>query len=210
MKSIGVRHSPSPQYRSANRLEDYAIMHATNVSWTIRLYELSNMYSQHRRNIIEIIENVKKDDNIQRRESQQNTCILTALGTLNDTLWKLISWEKASFYLNYESTLYSENLISRMANDIVRNLGNLENFSFGYGDQLQYINRSSVDLISCNTTEAYVLYEDVRNVILDAKTGMVEFQNEYESLARDVQTHSLMGSYRYPVDGTKDDYIRWA
>ena len=210
MKSLSVQFTLSPYYGRANRLEDYTIMHATNSSWTSRLYELSKMYSEPRGNILQIINKTDRLGDRGTNEDEQSTCLSMALDTLNDTIWQFVSWEKASFYLDYSLTLYSENFLSRMANDIARNLGNIESFTSGYIEQLQQIKNSSMNLISCNVTEAYAIYDDVQNIISDANASIAAFRNEYDNLSKDFRSDVLMSSYDYPMDGTKEDYVRWA
>ena len=210
VKSIAVRYAPSLYYKSANRLEDYVIMHITNASWTSRLYELSNMYNEPREDILKLMTKTVRIADRQKSELEQNACFSMTLETLSETLRQFVAWEKSSFFLDYSLTLYSENFISRMANDMARNLGNIENFTRRYIEQLQQINDSSRVLISCNVTDGYTFHRDVQNIISDVKASIATFQNQYQILARDVRTHDLMSSYKYPVDGTKEDYIRWA
>ena len=211
VKSTSVRYLPSLYYSSANRLEDYTLLHVVNNSWTTRLYELSNMYSEARVQIFKILAMVsnltdaKMNDHFGR---DQKICLSTAFDQLNYSLHEFDSWEKASFYLDYGVTLYSENFISRMAYDIVRNLKNIEPFTSGYMNQLQQIDVSSVSLLACNDTDIYSLYDDILTVISTVNESIAHFHDEYEILAREIQTNRMMSSYKPPLDGSSEEYVR--
>ena len=211
VKSISVQYTPTLYYSSANRLEDYTLLHVVNGSWTTRLYELSKMYSETRAQIIKIITKVAKLTGAQgtgHTERDQNTCLSTTLDQLAYKLRQFESWEKSCFYLDYNITLYSQNFISRMAYDIVRNLKNREPFIFGYINQLQQIDVSSVSLMTSNDTDIYGLYDDIRTVISAVNESIAYFHEEYEILAGEIRTNRKMGSYNPPLDGSSEEYVR--
>ena len=208
--TLGVMYSPSRYYKSANNLHDYVMMHAVNSSWTMRLYDLSKIYSDARESIIQIINKTAKlgDKKGGQLVPETNPCLEIAIAALNYSLWQFDSWEKSSFYLDSRVTLYNENMISRMASDMVRDLKHLGVFKSGCIDQILQINTSSTGLITCNDTVGYDLYADVQNGIAAAYVSIDTFQEEYNKLAREVQSHHRMMFYKYPHDNSNDEYIR--
>ena len=201
----------SPYSRSANRLDDYVIMYTTNTSWASTLYRLSIMYRNSRDNILDIATNVEmfRAERI-RANLEQSTklCIETVLCSITNITSQFVAWEKSTFYLNISSTLYSENFISHMANDMVRGLEQLDNFASGLMRHLELI-RIAAGRLPCNDTSLITFLKEIEIVTNQANDSFCGYYEEYKLFSHTVKTHQRIKSYQVPVEDSLPEYIRW-
>ena len=195
LRAESVRVVSSPYVQSANRLEDYVIMYKTKMSWAAKLYHLSNWYKGSRKHIFDIptkLDAFTKDINWSTLEEPTQLCILTDLDLINDITSEFSVWEKNTFYLNLSSTLYYENFISHAANDIVRELGELDGFVSGFIHHLQRFKIATENLFTCNETSWDILSQEIQNDVQHANNSISTFYEEYELFSQMVTTNPKM------------------
>ena len=195
--------------RSANRLEDYVIMYHTNESWATSLYQLSNLYKDSRKNILDISAKLEvfigeiNGDDLHRSEQ---LCLLMALDMINNIMLEFSAWEKNTFYLNHSYPLHYENFISHIANDMVRGLGKLDGFVSGFIHYLRLIGIASEMLSRCNQTNSGDPSSEIQDVIEQENNSIAAFYEEYKRLSQIVYTNQQIMSYRLNMD---DSSVKW-
>ena len=205
--------NPCPYCQSANRLEDYVVMYATNKSWATILYRLSNQYRDSRKLVLDIAEKVAFFRNATNHDDTNRSterCNFTFLDSITDITTQFSVWETMTFYLNDSTTLYMENFISHMANDIVRGLGNLDGFLTGFTGHLQRVKIVAEKWSTCNETALKVLSRNIVGAAKQANTSFRMYYEEYKLFTEIVKSHQRIKSYKIPVDDSPEGYIRWA
>ena len=202
----------TPYVESANRLQDYVVMYKTNRSWAGSLYRLSSFYCDSRMAISDISTNatVFRSELVQRNIDQlQDKCPLVALDVINETISQFTVWERDTYFLKNDITLRYENLISRMANDIVRKLGKLEEFVSGFNYHLQKIQIAADNLAKCNKTTWNSFAYDLHAIVNQANESISSYHGEYRRLANDVKANQQIKSYKITGNDGSEENIRW-
>ena len=202
----------TPYVESANRLQDYAVMYKINGSWASSLYRLSSRYFHSRMGIIDISTNTRmfRSELIQRNIDQLlGQCLLNALDMINGTISQFFVWERNTYFLNNNIKLRYENLISHMANDIVRKLGKLEEFASGFNHHLQKIQIAVDTLVTCNKTNWNAVEYDLQALVNLANESISAYYREYRRLANDVKANRQIKSYQIAVNDASEEYVRW-
>ena len=184
----------------------------TNRSWPASLYQLSNLYKDSRKNILDISTklNISRNDITWGDLTQPKTlCILTALDLINEAIIEFIMWEKETFYLHHNFTLHYENFISHTANDMVRGLGKLDGFISGFIYHLQRIEIAAKSS-TCNETKWDALLQKITNVVKHTNGSISAFYKEYNLLFHIVKSNQQIRSYRYPDGDSSEEYARWS
>ena len=211
---LGAFHgmdTATPYSRSVSRLDDYVIMYTTNTSWANTLYRLSIMYRDSRDIIIDIATNVhifSAERNRANLEQSTKLCIETVLISITEITSQFVAWEKNTFYLNISSTLYSENFISLMANDMVRGLEQLDNFASGFMRHLEFI-RIAAGRLPCNDTGLITFLTKIEIATNQAKDSFCAYHEEYRLFSQTVKRHQRIKSYQVQVEDSLPEYIRW-
>ena len=211
LTGIAADTSIRPYVESANRLQDYAVMYKINGSWASSLYRLSSRYCDSRMGILDISTNAT----IFRSELQRNIdqlleqCLLDAVDMINGNISQFIIWERNTYFLNNDTTLRYENLISRMANDIARKLGKLEEFVSGFNYHLQKIQIAVDTLATCNKTKWNAFAYDLQAVVNEANESISAYYGEYRRLANEVKANRQIKSYQITMNDVSQEYVRW-
>ena len=213
VRAVSLDDCASQFSQSANRLEDYVMMYTTNNSWATTLYRLSTVYRVSREKVLD--SETKVDilrDEIYRGNFKQPTklCMSKFLDSITDAISQFVVWERSTFYLNASSTQYSENFITHMANDIIRDLGKLEEFVSGFRVHLQQMITTAVQSSVCNETSLNYFCGELIDLVNLANGSISTYQDEYKRFAQIVQRNERMQAYHIPTEDSPEECVRWA
>ena len=213
LRAVSTYVSESQYSQSAMRLEDYIFMYQTNKSWVASLYRLSNSYSDFRKDVngistkVAIVTNeINRDDIKQAKKA----CLITTMSVINNAISVFNTWEKNTYFINYSATLYYESFISRMANDVVRGFGNLDNFASGFGEHLNQIGIAADKFATCNDTKWADLSREIQSVVEQTNDSFIAYCNEYQLLSYEVTTHRNLKAYQLSLNVASQEHVRWA
>ena len=213
LRAVSLDYCASQLSESANRLEDYVIMHTINTSWATTLYRLSTVYRVSREKVLDSVTKVDiLRDEIHRGNFKQPTklCILTFLDSITDATSQFVVWEISTYYLNTSSLQNAENFITHMANDIVRDLRKLEDFVSGFRSHLQLMRTAAEKSSGCNETSLNPFLGELHDLIKQANGSISTYEYEYKLFSQIVQGNQRMMAYQFPTEDSPDECIRWA
>ena len=193
-------------------IEDYITLDRTNREWTKILWEISNGYETLRNKILSIrhlIANLTSESTNQS-EPPVTECLMRVTESLDHSLNNFSIWEDSSYYLgidNLEGS--SENFISRMAHDILRNRNEMHGFSYGLLLQIEHMATSTESAGYCDGDIVEYEMNKATSQLLEAKVIMQNIIENYTALQTAVsQNH---GRLRLPSihNYTREEYVMW-
>ena len=211
LNAWSVHEFSNPYAERANRLDDYVIMYKTNTSWGDTLYRLSVMYRDSREIVLGVargVEICRGDMNRNNLRQSMKPCIWTFLDSITDITSQFPVWEKNIFYIHKGSTLYSHNLITYMASDIIRESGNVDNFVSEFMRHLHLIRIAAESSSTCNETRLINLFRAIQDMTKEANDSICDFYDEYKLFSPIVKTHPGIKSYQITFDDSTPEYIR--
>ena len=96
-----------------------------------------------------------------------------------------------------------------MANDVVRGMGNLDNFASGFDDHLKQIGIAAVEFATCSGIKWVDFSREIQSIVKQTNDSFAAYCKEYQLLSCDVKANRKIKAYQLFVGDASEQYVRW-
>ena len=203
------------EVESSMSLQDYINMDTVNRTWTEQLLHVTKLYEGLRSLIIETnIRFLDITDEFRGRMANE-TCVVSAISRIGETVTNFSIWEKQTYYMDsptggsQETCNKKEDFQIRLAHDIVRGHGKMDEFVIGLKQHIQRFENSIMSLNICDESALQVLVMDLLHNMSGLSDVTDEMVSLYEELILSAQPHTLITSMVDSYAKEPVEYVRY-
>ena len=197
---------------SSARIQDYISMDAVNRTWSEVLLRITKLYENIHRLMTNI--NTTVDEMIieLNDQSPNEMCDNRALSLIREAVTLFTTWEKQTYYMGIPRFTASchrkEDFQTRLAHDIVRGHGHIEEFIVGLRQQIQRLKNSILSLNVCNGSAVQELEMVLMLKISGSNAVIDQMLSLYLELRASAQQHARYLSMDANYEINPVQYVR--